>query len=97
MRKDAGLSGEALAARLGVSQSHLSRVELGDAAPDPGFVDRWAQECGAAPELRKAVAELAGSVAVEVTTWRAPPAGGRGEVQRAGAGGGGGASTSDAG
>jgi transcriptional regulator with XRE-family HTH domain len=82
MRKDAGLSGEVLAARLRVSQSHLSRVELGDAAPDPGFVDRWAQECGAAPELRKAVAELAGSVAVEVTTWRAALAGGLVKLQR---------------
>ena len=82
MRKDAGLSGEALAARLGVSQSHLSRLELGDAAPDLGLVDRWADECGAAPGLRLAAAELAGSVAVEVTTWRAALAGGLVKLQR---------------
>jgi transcriptional regulator with XRE-family HTH domain len=82
MRKDAGLSGEALAARLGVSQSHLSRVELGDAAADPELVDRWAQACGAAPGLREAAAELAGSVAVELTTWRAALAGGLVKLQR---------------
>lgn len=82
MRKDAGLSGEALAARLGVSQSHLSRVELGDAAADPELVNRWARACGAAPALREAAAELAGSVAVEVTTWRAALAGGLVKLQR---------------
>ncbi len=82
MRRDAGLSGEALAARLDVSQSHLSRVELGDAAPDPEFVDRWAQECDAAPGLREAAADLAASVAVEVTTWRAALASGLVKLQR---------------
>ena len=82
MRKDAGLSGEALAARLGVSQSHLSRLELGDTAPDLGLVDRWAEECAAPPGLRLAAAELAGSVAVEVTTWRAALAGGLVKLQR---------------
>ncbi|HEY8200497.1 MAG TPA: Scr1 family TA system antitoxin-like transcriptional regulator, partial [Actinomycetota bacterium] len=82
MRKDAGLSGEALAVRLGVSQSHLSRVELGDAAADPELVGRWAHECRSAPGLREAAAELAESVAVEVTTWRAALASGLVKLQR---------------
>ena len=82
LRKDAGLSGEALAAGLGVSQSHLSRVELGDAAAGPELVDRWAKECRAALGPREAAAELARSVAVEVTTWRAALASGLAKLQR---------------
>src|SRR5439155_6485336 len=42
----------------------------------------WAEECGVAPGPRLAAAELAGSVAVEVTTWRAALAGGLVKLQR---------------
>lgn len=70
LRKDAGLPGEALAAALGVSQSHLSRVELGDAAPSRELAERWAHECGAIQATREAAAELAESVAVEFTARR---------------------------
>jgi transcriptional regulator with XRE-family HTH domain len=70
LRKDAGRSGEALAKTLGVSQSHLSRVELGDTAASIDLVERWARECRASEDDRREAIELAESVALEFTTWR---------------------------
>lgn len=64
------MSGEALAGALGTSQSHLSRVELGDTAASMELVDRWVRECGASPNDRKEAAELAESVVVEFTSWK---------------------------
>jgi transcriptional regulator with XRE-family HTH domain len=82
MRKNAGLSGESLATRLGISQSHLSRVELGDAAATPELADRWARECNADLTARAAAVELADSVTVEITTWRTALATGLVKLQR---------------
>jgi transcriptional regulator with XRE-family HTH domain len=76
LRKDAGLSGEALAGTLGVSQSHLSRVELGDTAASMDLVERWTRECHASAGDRSEVAELAASVTTEFVTWRAALASG---------------------
>jgi len=82
LRKDAGLSGEALAAALAVSQSHLSRVELGDAAPSPELAERWARHCGAEQAARESAAELAESVMVEANSRRAAQARGLVAMQR---------------
>ncbi|MBA2324059.1 MAG: helix-turn-helix transcriptional regulator [Pseudonocardiales bacterium] len=82
IRKDAGLSGESLATALSVSQSHLSRVELGDTAAGLELVGRWVQECGAGTDDRAAATELAESVTVEFTTWRSAMASGLPAIQR---------------
>lgn len=82
LRRSAGRSGEALATVLGVSQSHLSRVELGDTAATRDLVDRWLRECGASPDDLQQAAELAELVAVEFTSWRSAMARGLASIQR---------------
>ena len=82
VRKDSGLSGETLAAALGVSQSHLSRVELGHTAADPELVQRWVGECGSGAADRREAAELVESVTTEFVTWRAALASGLAARQR---------------
>jgi hypothetical protein len=81
-RKDAGLSGEALARELGVSQSHLSRVELGDTAASEELVDRWIVTCGGGEVVRREAAEMVESVTTEFVTWRASVSSGLAELQR---------------
>lgn len=70
LRKNAKLSGEALADQLAVSQSHLSRVELGDTAPSRELVERWTRMCGAPEDSMQQALELAEAVVVEVTARR---------------------------
>lgn len=82
LRKDASLSGEALSAALGVSQSHLSRVELGDAAPSQELAERWARECHADRSVVEAAAELAESVTVEFSARRTAKARSLAALQR---------------
>ncbi|MGH3796294.1 MAG: Scr1 family TA system antitoxin-like transcriptional regulator [Pseudonocardiaceae bacterium] len=82
LRKVAGLSGPALAGRLGVSQSHLSRVELGEAVATTELVDQWTRETGASPADRQAAVELAEAVATEFVTWREAHASGLAKRQR---------------
>lgn len=82
LRKDAGLSGAVLAARLGVSQSHLSRVELGDAAPSEELTQHWVRECGADQTTLTAATDLAESVLVEIISRRAEQTGGLVAMQR---------------
>ncbi|MBO0872148.1 MAG: hypothetical protein J2P19_02025 [Pseudonocardia sp.] len=67
---------------MGTSQSHLSRVELGDTAASMELVDRWVRECGASPNDRKEAAELAESVVVEFTSWKTWRANGLAARQR---------------
>jgi transcriptional regulator with XRE-family HTH domain len=82
LRKAAGLSGPVLAGRLGVSQSHLSRVELGEAAATAELVERWIHETGAGSPEREAVTDLAKAVAAEVVSWREALASGLVKLQR---------------
>ncbi|HEY6423686.1 MAG TPA: helix-turn-helix transcriptional regulator [Pseudonocardiaceae bacterium] len=66
-RANVGLSGEGLAERLGISQSRVSRIELGQQAAPTDLVRRWA-EVTETSEDRSAelvrLAEGAGTVAV---------------------------------
>jgi transcriptional regulator with XRE-family HTH domain len=71
-----------LAGRLGVSQSHLSRVELGEAVATAALVDKWTHETGASPADRQAAAELADAVAAEFVTWREAISSGLAKLQR---------------
>jgi transcriptional regulator with XRE-family HTH domain len=82
LRKAAGLSGPVLAGRLGVSQSHLSRVELGEAIATAELVEHWARETGASPSERETVTGLANAVAAEFVTWREALASGLVKLQR---------------
>lgn len=82
LRKAAGLSGPVLASRLGVSQSHLSRVELGEAIATAELVNHWTRETGASQADRQAAAALAEAVAAEFITWREALASGLAKLQR---------------
>lgn len=59
-----------MAEELGVSQSHLSRVELGDAAPSVELGLAWLTACRATSAEHASVRELVESVTVEVTSRR---------------------------
>lgn len=82
LRKAAGMSGPVLARRLGVSQSHLSRVELGEAAATTELVGRWTAETAAGTADRQAAAELAEAVVAEFVSWREAVASGLVKLQR---------------
>ncbi|MGH3827441.1 MAG: DUF5753 domain-containing protein [Pseudonocardiaceae bacterium] len=82
LRKSADLSGPILASRLGVSQSHLSRVELGEAVANAELVDHWTRETDASQVDRETAAALAEAVAAEFITWRAALASGLVKLQR---------------
>lgn len=82
LRKAAGLSGPALSARLSVSQSHLSRVELGEAVATAELVDHWTRETGASSADREAATDLAEAVAAEFVSWREAVASGLAKLQR---------------
>lgn len=81
-RKSAGLSGPVLAGRLGVSQSHLSRVELGEAVATVKLVAEWTRETGTSPVDSQAAADLAEAVAGELITLRDAVASGLVKLQR---------------
>lgn len=82
LRKAAGLSGPVLARQLGVSQSHLSRVELGEAVATVELVDLWTLETGASQADRETTADLADLIAGEVVTRREAIASGLAKRQR---------------
>lgn len=82
LRKAAGLSGPALAGRLGVSQSHLSRVELAEAVATTELVDKWTHETGASPADRATATDLVAAVAAEFVSWREVHASGLAKLQR---------------
>ncbi|MFC9694257.1 helix-turn-helix domain-containing protein [Kribbella sp. NPDC056951] len=66
-RKLAGLSGTELSARLGVSQSKLSRIELGQSSPTPDLAGRWSTICGISPERAGEISDLAEQIATETS------------------------------
>lgn len=69
-RANAGLSGEQLAKQLGISQSRVSRIELGQQAASADLVRRWA-EVARAPEDRVAeLVESAETAGTEAVVWR---------------------------
>ncbi len=82
LRKAAGLSGPVLAGQLGISQSHLSRVELGEAVAAVGLVENWIRETGASQADREVATGLADAVAAQFVTWREAVASGLAKLQR---------------
>jgi len=70
LRLDAGLTGHQLAQRIGLSQSTISRIELGEAMPSLADVQDWAYATGAATRQHDELRALAEAAAVETISWR---------------------------
>jgi len=81
LRKNAGLSGEGMAAALGVSQSQVSRMELGQQVADPAVVDHWARAAGVSDAERETLLNTAEAAAAEVISWRKAMASGLAKLQ----------------
>lgn len=77
LREDAGLSTTQLAARLGVSQSKVSKTERGRTLPQPDDVDAWGRATGAPPEVRAELVALAEGLSTQFTELRRALAPGR--------------------
>lgn len=70
LRLRADLTGEQLAERTGMSQSKVSRIELGQSAAAVTDVERWAEATGASDDERADLVELAESAVTETIAWR---------------------------
>jgi transcriptional regulator with XRE-family HTH domain len=70
LRVAAGLSGEQIAERTGISQSRVSRIELGQQSVPVAVAERWAQVTGAAGADLAEVTELAETAATQAISWR---------------------------
>ncbi|MGH4016539.1 MAG: helix-turn-helix domain-containing protein [Pseudonocardiaceae bacterium] len=70
LRRDANLTGQQLAERVGLSQSTVSRIELGQAVPSVSDVEQWVAATGAPDEQHAELLALAEAVAVETIAWR---------------------------
>ena len=70
LRKHAGLSGEDMAEALKISQSRVSRMELGQQIAAPAVVDGWARAAGASPAEREKLLGIAEAAATETVSWR---------------------------
>jgi transcriptional regulator with XRE-family HTH domain len=70
LRRAAGLSGPALAAQLGWSQSRIAKFETGRVIPSPENVQALTSALGASPEVTQALLEQARTLATQLRTWR---------------------------
>ena len=70
LRKNAGLSGEDIAVALKISQSRVSRMELGQQIAAPAVVDSWARATGASDAERETLLGVAEAAATETVSWR---------------------------
>jgi transcriptional regulator with XRE-family HTH domain len=70
LRVDAGLSAQQLAERAGLSQSRVSRIELGQQAVPLDVAERWAKAAGASGAALAEVMDLAESAATQAVAMR---------------------------
>ena len=70
LRKNAGLSGEEMAAAVGISQSQVSRMELGQQIAASMVVDKWARAARASDTERAELLGIAEAAAAEMVSWR---------------------------
>jgi transcriptional regulator with XRE-family HTH domain len=82
LRRTAALSGEQIAARVGLSQSQVSRIEIGQQPASPEVAERWAQATGASQDAVGEVIELAETVATQAISWRQAMRRGLGRLQQ---------------
>ncbi|GLY79703.1 helix-turn-helix domain-containing protein [Actinoallomurus iriomotensis] len=71
LRDLSGISGRALAQRIGISQSKVSRIEAGSAQPSVTEVVAWARAVGASDEVERMLADLVEATRGGVETWQA--------------------------
>ena len=81
LRKNAKLSGEEMATALGISQSRVSRMELGQQVAAPAVVDNWARATGASDADRETLLGIAEAAAAEMVSWRKTMARGLARLQ----------------
>jgi transcriptional regulator with XRE-family HTH domain len=82
LRKSAGLSGEQIAREVGISQSRVSRIELGQQGASPEVVSRWGQACKAGDTDLEQLVALAEAAATEMVSWRKAVSQGLGKLQQ---------------
>jgi transcriptional regulator with XRE-family HTH domain len=82
LRREARLSGQQIADVVGLSQSQVSRIELGEQAASADVAERWAQATGATDDALAEVRELAETAATEAVSWRKAMARGLGRLQQ---------------
>jgi len=82
LRRAAGLSGEQIAERVGLSQSQVSRIELGDRAAPAAVAERWARAAEAADQDMAEVLALAEAAATQAISWRRAMTRGLGRLQQ---------------
>jgi transcriptional regulator with XRE-family HTH domain len=82
LRLDAGLTGHQVAVRTGLSQSTVSRIELGQAMPSMSDIDAWGQVTGASGGQMTEIRELAEAAAVETISWHRAARRGLPDLQR---------------
>jgi len=70
LRKSAGMSGEEMAAALGISQSRVSRMELGQQLAAPEVVGNWARAARAPDAERETLLGIAEAATAEMISWR---------------------------
>ena len=70
LRQNAGLSGEDIAAALRISQSRVSRIELGQQLAAPAVVDGWVRVTRAPDGEREKLLDLAETAATDTVSWR---------------------------
>jgi len=82
LREASGVSGRALASRLGWSQAKLSRTETGVVRPIVADVEDFLEQVAAPPAARRRVRELAAQAQTVSTGWKALHRGGLAQRQR---------------
>jgi transcriptional regulator with XRE-family HTH domain len=70
LRVAAGLSGEQIAERTGISQSRVSRIELGQQSVPLAVAERWAKATGVGGSALTELMELAEAAATQTISWR---------------------------
>jgi transcriptional regulator with XRE-family HTH domain len=82
LRRAAGLSGQQIAERVNLSQSQVSRIELGQQPASAAMAQRWAQATGASGDALAEVMELAEEAATQAVSWRKAMTRGLGRLQQ---------------
>ncbi len=70
-----------MASALGISQSRVSRMELGQQVADPAVIDGWARAAGASDAERETLLGVAEGAAAEMVSWRRAMARGLARLQ----------------
>jgi transcriptional regulator with XRE-family HTH domain len=70
LRRATGRSGLQFAHEVGLAQSKVSRVELGQTVPSAADLDRWLDAVGADETRRTQLRELREAAATEAVSWR---------------------------